>query len=97
MLNRIIRFTSNGIEYEGDIRHSEIIVKQLGLEDARSLSTPGGEEPQGNGEDDLLNDEYATAYKSITARANYLASDRPDIQYTVKGLASKMSKPTQND
>ena len=31
ILNRVVRFTGEGVEYEGDIRHAEIIVKQLGL------------------------------------------------------------------
>ena len=44
-----------------------------------------------------LNSEYTTQYKSIVARANYLAADRPGIQYAVKTLASPMSKPTNAD
>ena len=31
------------------------------------------------------------------ARANYLGSDRPDIQYSVKELCSAMSAPTKAD
>ena len=29
------------------------------------------------------------------ARANYLAADRPDIMYAVKGLCRGMAKPTR--
>ena len=35
-----------------------------------------------------------TQYKSIIARANDLAPDRPDIQFAVKHLAQSMAKPT---
>ena len=45
VLNRIIRVTENGWEYEPDQRHAEIIVEQLGLKDARSVATPT-EEPK---------------------------------------------------
>ena len=41
ILNRSIRWTTAGIEYEPDQRHSDAIVKELGLEGAKSLSTPG--------------------------------------------------------
>ena len=31
-----------------------------------------------------LKKEYSSQYKSIVVRANYLSSDRPDIQYASK-------------
>ena len=41
ILNRIIRCTVKGWEYEPDQRHAELIVKELGLEDAKGTDTPG--------------------------------------------------------
>ena len=38
--------------------------------------------------------EETIRYKAIVARANYLASDRPDIMYAVKELCRGMAKPT---
>ena len=32
ILNRIIRYTERGFEMEADLRHAELIIKQLGLE-----------------------------------------------------------------
>jgi len=40
VLNRIIRITSNGWEYEPDQRHAEMIVEQLGLKEAKAVETP---------------------------------------------------------
>ena len=37
-------FTNNGIELEADLRHSELIVAQLGLKDAKELTCPAAEE-----------------------------------------------------
>ncbi len=40
-MNRVIRWTSSGIEYEADPRHQEIIVSELGLKEAKGIATPG--------------------------------------------------------
>ena len=39
----------------------------------------------------------ATSYRAISARANYLAQDRTDIQYAVKEVCRAMSAPTKGD
>ena len=43
VLNRVIRETEDGWEYEPDQRHAEIIISELGLQDARPAATPGEE------------------------------------------------------
>ena len=40
VLNRILRITERGWDYEPDQRHAEIIVEQLGLKDARQSKRP---------------------------------------------------------
>ena len=40
-LNRILTWNDNGISWEADPRHAEMVVKQLGLEGARVAATPG--------------------------------------------------------
>ena len=97
ILNRIIRFTKDGIELEADLRHAELIVSQLGLKESKELTCPSAEEVKREDDEIELNNEYTTQYKSIVARANYLATDRPDIQYAVKKLATSMSKPTNRN
>ena len=93
VLNRIIKYTNEGIELEADLRHADLIVKQLGLENAKELSNPSADEVKRPDDEVELNAHYSTQYKSIVARANYLAADRPDIQFAVKKLATSMSKP----
>ena len=39
----------------------------------------------------------ATRFRAVAARANYLAADRPDIQYAVKEICRKMAKPARGD
>ena len=41
ILNRIVRVTPSGLSYEADPRHVEILIKSLGVENAKSVSSPG--------------------------------------------------------
>ena len=86
LLNRIIRRTEEGWEYEADQRHAELIVKGLGLEEAKAVATPAeGERPWLAEEDEeKLGSQEAREFRGLAARANYLALDRVDIQYAVK-------------
>ena len=69
---------------------------QLGLKDAKELTCPSAEEVKRD-DDEPLNAEYTTQYKSIVARANYLSTAWPDIQFAVKKLAASMSSPTDRN
>ena len=96
ILNRIVRWTASGLEMEADPRHSELVVKQLGLEGCRPLSSPGieGKDEEDLETDEPLSDELATKYRGVVARINYLAADRPDIQYATKEACRDMSRPS---
>ena len=42
ILNRIVEWTENGILYEPDQPHAELLVRDMGLKnESRSISTPG--------------------------------------------------------
>ena len=96
VLNRIVRLTAKGWEYEADQRHAEILIEALKLKEARSVGTPGEDEKDHEEEENKeeLGPEDATRYRALAARANYLALDRPDVQYAVKEICRSMSKPT---
>ena len=99
LLNRIIRRTKEGWEYEADQRHAELIVKGPGLEDAKAVATPAeGERPWLAEEDEeKLGSREAREFRGLAARANYLALDRIDIQYAVKEVCRGMAEPTKRD
>ena len=44
-------------------------------------------------EDELLDPVWATKFRRIIARGNFMAMDRPDVQYAVKELSSGMANP----
>ena len=96
VLNRILRWANSGVTYEADPRHAELIIKDLSLEKAKSVTTPGTKE-EGRTKDDNhqpLETSKASEYRAIVARMNYLAADRPDIAFAVKEAAREMSNPT---
>ena len=139
ILNRVISWEDDGIHYEADQRHAEIIISELGLKNAKSLATPGSREdatkagpPTSNKatttvtnydqqtqrythvthehddenghdqlhevlKDDLLNAQDARAFRGLTARLNYLAQDRPDLQFAAKEVSRRMARPSDKD
>lgn len=105
VLNMIFRWTKEGVQYEADPRHVEIMLKQLNIGDCKAVVTLGTKEEgmakPGDTEqskfDDQLNETKTTAYRALVARANYLSPDRPDISFAVEGLARGMSRPLLGD
>ena len=78
-------------------RHAELIIEQMNVGGGKGVSTPGcyatDREAEGGKEGDELRGGEATKYRAVAARCNYLALDRPDIQYAVKEACRDMSKP----
>ena len=77
VLNRIVRVTPLGWEYEADQRHADLIISELGLSTTKSTKTPGEDEPAWKMEDGEmpLDRSLTTKYRALAARANYLALD----------------------
>ncbi|CAK0798924.1 unnamed protein product, partial [Prorocentrum cordatum] len=99
ILNRIVRITEDGIEIEGDRRHAELLARDLGLEEAKSVDTPRVKHSESDvwkGADSrVLSSSEATLYRSCVMRASYLGQDRLDIQEAVKCLAQSMKSPNE--
>lgn len=45
ILNRIVRITEQGLEYEADPRHVDLITQSLNLQHSKSVATPGVKNP----------------------------------------------------
>jgi hypothetical protein len=97
ILNRVVRWTSEGLTYEADPRHADIL--QVGIAGAaRSLSSPGTlSKDLSDDDDEALPDAEAALYRSFAARANYLALDRPDLAFAAKELCRRMRAPGRAD
>ena len=100
IINRIVTWHNHrGITYEADPRHVELVIEQLGLQNASTVSTPGAREEGHTKEDneESLNEKEATRYRAVIARCNYMSPDRPDIAFAVKELGRAMAEPTNGD
>ena len=97
MLNRVIKWHKDGITYEADKKHVPEMLKAMNLEHAKSLSNPGIKQDDSlEGEVDLEGDA-ATKYRAVVAKCNYLAADRPDVQYPTKECCRRMASPRVSD
>jgi hypothetical protein len=96
-LNRIVRWCDDRVEYEADPRQVERLVVECGLAGAKEMATPsvkvGFSELEG---DEPLAFNLHTASRGAAARANYLAADRIDVQYSCKEICRWMAKPTMH-
>ena len=79
ILNLIVRCGPEGWEIEVDERHVDVIVRKLRLGDAKPVSIAGETEIRGE-------EEEASRFRALAARANYLSADRPDIMYSTKEM-----------
>ena len=98
ILNRIIRWTSAGLEYEADPRHAELLARDYG--EGTSVTTPGTKEiikTKGEEEEEELTPEETTWYRAGAARANYLGMDRPELAFATKELCRRMMGPRRGD
>lgn len=81
LLNRRVTWGQNYI----DQRSVEITIAELGLGEPKSFSTPGVKEKECDENDDKeLNREDARNDRRVAARLNFLAMERPDLQYSAK-------------
>ena len=99
VLGRILRYNKEdgSVEYEADPRHAEFEIREMGLENATSVTTPsiGSRDPKNDGKQ--LPKEDASRYRSVTMRGLYLAQDRGDIAEAVKCLTRRMQTPCTED
>ena len=99
ILNRVLTWTSEGLEYESDQRHAELVLRALNLEEANAVNSPcdrgllrrvmEGEEAE------ELEMAEASKFRAVAARINYMCSDRCDLQFACKEACRWMSCPTR--
>ena len=68
-------------------------MREVGVEDARALVTPGIKVKVDEENDEPLSPDKSTKYKRRVARGNVLQQDRVEIQFAVKELSRDMCNP----
>ena len=96
ILNRIVRWEDGEISFEADPKHVKKMLKDMKLTECKPAITPGTKDERKQ-DDKKLTGEKKRMFRSVAARANYLAQDRTDIRYATKELCRHMSKPTEGD
>ena len=99
--NTSVRILSRVLQWRGrsgigaDQRHAELIIKYAGLDSkAKPVGSPGEKKPFEDREESAdLDRGESRRYRAIVARANYLSTERSDIQYSVKELSRYMAAP----
>ena len=95
ILNRVVRWLDDRLEYEADPRQVERLVSECGLDGCKAVSTPGLRASFKDLEHDSdLNASTHTAFRGAAARGNYLATDRLDCQFATTEVCRFMAKPT---
>ncbi len=96
VLNRVIRWTGEGLEYEADPRQAEKLIAECGLTGSNTMATPGVRPSFAEVEKDQpLEQRLHTAFRGSAARSNYLSADRIDCQFAAKEICRWMAKPTE--
>ena len=96
MLSRIVRWTSEGLEYEADPRQAEQLVRDLGMSGGESVGAPGVKQASGQiATDRDLSMDKQRPHRGVAARSNYLSADRPDMQHAAEEVCRWMSKLTE--
>ena len=94
-LNRTLRWTDDGIEVEGDRKHADMLIKEWGMKDCKTLETPIGKEvAEKLGEGVAVDEGSARRARRAIARINYMSQDRPDLSVAARLLSQRMAKPT---
>ena len=96
MLGRVIELTHEGITWQGDPRHFDLLQEYFGMDDKTKVLTKNGSE-DGRGQVELrdteLSMEVCKAFRMIAARLNYMAQDNPWLQFPAKEVCRNMAKP----
>lgn len=96
IVNRLVRWTEEGIEHEADPRQAERLVRDLNLSGCKSVCSPGVKPTGEQVEADVgLEPRKHRPSRAMVARGNCPAPDRPEAQHAAKEVCRWMSKPNE--
>ena len=93
-LNKRLHWGKEGIVYQHDPRHIDVLVKDFGLENGNSVQTPATPDVTEEEKSEPLSQVQQHKYRSQVARCLFLSQDRADITFIVNELCHNMSNPT---
>ena len=96
-LGRTIKWTDAGIEWHSNPEHVMKVVREMGLSDANPVSLPMTSAIVQAETGDKMQPNEASNFRSLAARLNFAAQDRPDLALASTVAASRMSSPCVGD
>ena len=94
-LNRKRCWRETGILHQHDVRHVDVLVESLGLENGNTVQTPKVDDVKDENPV-WLDSEHISKYRSHVARCLFFSQDRADITFAVNELCQRMSDPSQH-
>ena len=98
ILNRDLKWHDDHLEYRADPKHRKLIMEDMGvMGESKGLEASSSKEDEEDVDgDEDLNKSESTAFRRTAARANYLAQDRTDIQFSNMKACKNMSSPRRS-
>jgi hypothetical protein len=98
ILGRLLRWVGNGVEYEADPKHRQLLMKNEGMnETSKSVVSPLVKTVDTEEEKEKLDKVGQKKFRGGAARANFLGLDRPDTQFATKEACRGMANPSIGD
>ena len=93
-LKRKYSYHNHELHIHSDPKYLGKLREELKLTGKASKPTPCTQESQAVDNTNPLDQEQAASFRKCVGILLYVCQDRPDLQFAVRGLASKMSLPT---
>ena len=95
-LKRKFTFHNHELHITSDPKYLTKLKEELKLKTKASKPTPCTQESQEVDNTNNLDQEQSASFRKCVGILLYVGQDRPDLQFAVRGLASKMSGPTHH-
>ena len=95
-LKRKFTFHNHELHITSDPKYLTKLKEELKLKTKASKPTPCTQESQQVDNTNNLDQEQSASFRKCVGILLYVGQDRPDLQFAVRGLASKMSGPTHH-
>ena len=96
-LDWTLEWREDGLGVRLDRRHVRSLLRELGMETCRSVSTPLSLSGKNQNNRPKLNPEIATKHRAAVARVVYLAQDQLDLGVAAVEPAKTMAIPREGD
>ena len=96
-LGRVIERKARGYSVEANPKYIRNVINVLGLEEAKPVMTPSVKRTSTTKSLVELEGERRAMYRTVVGKLLYMCQERPDVMYSVRETARKITCPTESD